>query len=141
MIVGDAASSRVVATPQDGKVSWTTHDDLAAAAAQVLTHEGRFDGPTPPLTASEALDFDDVASILTDLHGRLIKHETVADKDEEARMAADGALPGVIGITLGMYRAARAGEFAAVDPTLEQLLGRPPIRLEHMLAEYRNARR
>ena len=34
---------------------------------------------------------------------------------------------------IGMFRAARAGEFAAVDPTLEQLLGRRPTALREVL--------
>jgi NAD(P)H dehydrogenase (quinone) len=33
-----------------------------------------------------------------------------------------------------MYRAARAGEFAAVDPTLASLLGRAPTSLRDVLA-------
>lgn len=42
--------------------------------------------------------------------------------------------PGVIAITLGMYRAARAGEFAAADPTLATLLGGKPTTLREVLA-------
>ncbi|MEV7142028.1 hypothetical protein [Streptomyces tauricus] len=44
-------------------MSWTAHADLADAAAAVLADEGRFDGPTPPLTAGQALTFDDIARI------------------------------------------------------------------------------
>lgn len=43
-MVGDAASSGVLAAPKDGKVSWTAHRDLAAAAAAVLLQDGRFEG-------------------------------------------------------------------------------------------------
>jgi hypothetical protein len=42
-------------------------------------------------------------------------------------MAARGVPPAVIEISLGLYRASRDGEFAAVDPTLERLLGRKPL--------------
>ena len=134
MAVGDAAASGVLAAPQDGKVSWTTHGDLAAAAAEVLVQEGRFDGPTPPLTALEALDFGDVAAILADLHGRRVDRLVVTDEEQERRMAAHGVPPAVIAIMLGLYRAARAGEFAAVDPTLAALLGRKPTALRAALS-------
>jgi uncharacterized protein YbjT (DUF2867 family) len=134
MMVGDAVSSSVLAAPRDGKVSWTAHRDLAAAAVAVLLQEGRFEGPTPPLTASQALDLDDVAAILADIHGKPVRRETVSDEDYAARMAANGAPPAVIDITLSMYRAARAGEFAAVDPTLASLLGRAPAPLRDVLA-------
>jgi hypothetical protein len=42
--------------------------------------------------------------------------------------------PAVIAITLGMYQAARAGEFAAIDPALADVLGRSPTTLRAVLA-------
>ena len=61
--MGPALQTGTIELPEDGPVSWTTHADLAEAAAVVLTDEGRFDGLTPPLTAAEAVDFDRVAAI------------------------------------------------------------------------------
>ena len=51
-----------------------------------------------------------------------------------AKMAARGVPPAVVGIALGLYRASRAGEFSAVDPTLERLLGRRPLTMRDLLA-------
>ena len=133
-MIGEASSTGMLAAPQDGKVSWTTHGDLAEAAAQVLVDEGRFDGPTPPLTAAEALDLGDIAAILTDLKGRPVERRIVTDAEQAAAMAGRGVPPGAVEMTLGLYRAARAGEFAAVDPTLARLLGRPPVTVRQMLA-------
>ncbi|MFD9095747.1 hypothetical protein [Streptomyces collinus] len=45
-----------IALPADGPVAWTGHDDLAEATAATLVEEGRFEGPTPPLTGGAALD-------------------------------------------------------------------------------------
>ena len=42
-----------IVAPADGPVSWTTPSDLAEAAAIILADPGRFDGPTPPLTAPD----------------------------------------------------------------------------------------
>ncbi len=133
MMVGDAAESGVLAAPQDGKVSWTAHADLAEAAAVILFQEGRFEGPTPPLTASEALDLDDVAGLLADLHGKPVRRQVISDEDLAAGMAAHGVPPVVVEITTAMYRAIRAGEFAMADPTLASLLGRSPTRLRDVL--------
>lgn len=134
MMVGDAASSGVLAAPQDGKVSWTTHGDLAAGAAAILLQEGRFDGATPPLTAPDTLDLEDVAAILADLHGKPIERQIISDEQQAAMMTDRGVPAGAVAITLGLYRAARAGEFAAVDPTLATLLGRTPTPLRNVLA-------
>ena len=137
MMVGDAASTGVLAAPRDGKVSWTAHADLAAAAATILVQDGRFDGPTPPLTALEALDLTDIAAILADLHGCPVERQVIQDEEQAERMARQGAPSAVIDITLAIYRAARAGEFAAVDATLAALIGRTPMTVRDMLNERR----
>ncbi|TXN00744.1 NAD(P)H-binding protein [Methylobacterium sp. WL64] len=134
MLIGDAVTSGVLAAPADGTVSWTTHADLAEAAALVLTGQVRFDGPTPPLTASEALDLADVAGILSDLLGRTIARRLTSDAEQETQLAARGLPSGAINIALGLFRASRANEFAIVDPTLTKLLGRAPTSLRGVLA-------
>ena len=47
---------------------------------------------------------------------------------------AHGAPEEAARMLLGMFEAARAGDFAAVDPTLERLLGRPPQTMRDALA-------
>ncbi|XXT17059.1 NAD(P)H-binding protein [Sorangium sp. So ce429] len=128
------ASGELVA-PEDGKVSWTAREDLAEADAIVLASEAaRFEGPTPALTGSEALDLADLAAIASDLTGRAIKRVTVPDDAYRASLAARGLPERIQDLTLGLFVASRQGEFARVDPTLEQLLGRPPRRVRELLA-------
>jgi len=80
-LLGQALQTGQLIAPADGPVSWTTHADLAEAAAIILADEGRFEGPTPPLTAPEAFDLQAVASILSELTGRPVSR-VVADDDE-----------------------------------------------------------
>ncbi|WP_437828950.1 SDR family oxidoreductase [Sorangium sp. So ce1153] len=128
------ASGELVA-PEDGKVSWTAREDLAEADAIVLASEAtRFEGSTPDLTGSEALDLADLAAIASDLTGRAIKRVTVSDDAYRASLAARGLPERIQDLTLGLFVASRQGEFARVDPTLEQLLGRPPRRVRELLA-------
>jgi NAD(P)H dehydrogenase (quinone) len=132
-ILGQAFTTGEIVAPADGPVSWTTHPDLAEAAAIILTDPGRFDGPTPPLTAPDPFDLDDVAGLLTKLTGRTIRR-TVADDDEwAAGLAAHGAPEALATMLLGMFRAARRGEFSATSPTLGDLLGRPATPLSSFL--------
>jgi uncharacterized protein YbjT (DUF2867 family) len=127
------AGAAIVA-PADGKVSWTTHEDLAAAAAAVLATDGSFDGPTPPLTASAAHDFGDLAVIASELLGRPIARTVVADDTFRDQVASQFS-PARAAIFLSYYAASRANEFAAVDPTLERLIGRAPISMRDFLAQ------
>lgn len=133
-IIGDAAASGILTAPQDGKISWTAHRDLAAAAAQVLLQEDKFDGPTPPLTAGAALDMADIAAILAELHGKPVRRDMIGDDEQVVLMARRGVPEPAIAIMMGLYRAARAGEFAAVDPTLANLIGREPMTVRAMLS-------
>lgn len=133
LFMGDAFSTGALDAPTDGKVSWTAHADLAEAAAVILADEGRYDGPTPPLTGSEALDLAELAAIAANVLERPIQRRVVPDEALLAKMAARGAPAVVADIAVGFYRASRAGEFAAVDPTLERLLGRPPIRMREVI--------
>lgn len=133
--MGPALETGKIVLPEDGPVSWTTQADLAEAAAVVLTNEGRFDGPTPPLTAMDAVDFDRVAAIASELTGKTIARVTVGDDDYRASLAEHGVPESAADVLLGIFAASRVNEFAAVDPTLTTLLGRPPTTLEALLRD------
>jgi NAD(P)H dehydrogenase (quinone) len=124
-----------VAAPSDGPVSWTDHDDLAEAAAIVLT-EGGFDGPTPALTGAEALDLADIAAIATEVIGRPIRRTVVPDAEYRATLVGHGVPEPAADMLVDLFAASRQGEFAAVDPTLGHLLGRPPRTIRDVLAAH-----
>ena len=129
-LVDEGLRTGTILAPAGGPVSWTTHTDLAEATAVVLADEGRLDGIAPPLTGSEALDLADVAALLTELTGRTTRRVVVEDDEWVSTQVARGVPGAAATFMLGMFLAARRGEFDVVDPTLPELLGRPttPIR-------------
>ena len=133
-LLGDAATTGRLVTPADGPVSWTAHADLADAAVAVLVGESQLDDPAPPLTAAEAVDMAQVAALLTELTGRPVEHVVAADEDWVAAQVAQGQPEGRARFTVGIFRAAREGEFDVVDPVLGSLIGRPPTPLRDVLA-------
>jgi NAD(P)H dehydrogenase (quinone) len=137
MLIGDATSSGVLNAPQDGKVSWTAHSDLAAAAVAILLQDGRFEGATPPLTAAAALSLSDIAAILSELYGRPIERRVIEDQAQADRMVRRCVPSQAIDMTMALYEAARAGEFQRIDPTLATLIGRAPVTVREMLNELR----
>ncbi len=128
-LIGRGFESGEIRAPEDGPVSWTARADLAEADAIVLAEEGRLDGVTPPLTAQEAFTMADLAAIASELTGREIKRVIVSDEEWLDLKLAEGVPRPVAEMLLGAYQAARRGDFAAVDPTLEQLLGRRPLTM------------
>ena len=134
IMVGDGLKSGELRVPDDGPIAWTARDDLAEAHAVLLAEQGRLDGPTPPLTAREALTMAELAAIASEVTGRTIQHATVSDEEwRETRVAM--TMPTLYAdMLLGTFRAARQGDFAVIHPTLEALLGRPPRTMRDVLA-------
>ena len=133
-LVGRGFERGEIRAPEDGPVSWTARADLAQADAIGLGEEGRLDGITPPLTAPEAFTMADLAAIASELTGREVKRIVVSDEEWRETKVAEGVPATMADALLGMYRAARRGDFAATDPTLESLLGRRPQTMREVLA-------
>lgn len=127
-------TSGILAAPADGKVCWTTHDDLAAADAMLLTGTELYDGPTPPLTGNEALDLTDLAALAQAILGKAVERRVLEDDAMVEIAEASGATADRIAIMMGYYHAARAGEFSQVDPTLSRLIGRRPQLMQDFMA-------
>ncbi len=133
-LIGRGFETGEIRAPEDGPVSWTARADLAEADAIVLAEEGRLDGITPKLTAPEAFTMAALAAIASEMTGREIKRVIVSDEAWLEAKVAEGAPKPMAEILLGAYRAARRGDFAAVDPTLQTLLGRRPQTMRDVLA-------
>ncbi|WP_285564021.1 NmrA family NAD(P)-binding protein [Streptomyces sp. RTGN2] len=134
--LGHGMDSGQVVLPADGPVSWTAHADLAEAAAVILADEGRFEGPTPPLTAAQALTFADLADLATAVTGRTITRTTAPDARFRDELVGNGVPADAADQLLGIFAAARAGEFSAVDPTLAALIGREPTGFAEVLRKH-----
>ena len=135
-IIGDGLKAGELRVPEDGPVSWTARADLAEADGAILTGNGAMDGITPPLTAAHAVTMADVAGIASEVSGREIGHVVVTDDVWRDERVSAGMPPFYANMLLGTFRAARRGDFAAVNPTLSELLGRPPRSLRDVLAAF-----
>lgn len=134
LLLGRAVETGELVAPADGPVSWTAHEDLAEAAAIILTGEPH-PGATPPLTATEQLDLADVAGVLGDLLGRPVRRVVVDDEEWRAGLVARGVPEEQADLLLGLFLASRRGEFAAAGTDLTDLLGRPTTPLRQVLEQ------
>lgn len=124
-----------IALPADGPTAWTTHADLADAAAVILAGERTFDGPTPVLTANATATFEQIAQQASTIAGRTITRAVIDDDAFVAQLVGHGTPQVVAEQLLGIFRASRAGEFDHTDPTLGELIGREPQTVEVALRE------
>lgn len=135
MMLGGAATTGELVAPEDGPVSWTAHSDLAEATGILMSQDGPAESTTVDLTASEAVDMNGIAAIVTELVGRNVRRVVCSDADHQARMVAYGVPEARAEMLVGIFRASRLGQFAKVDPLLVRLLGRPPLALRATLGK------
>lgn len=133
-LVGHGLQAGEIRVPEDGPVSWTVRADLAEADAIALVGNSRLEGITPALTAPEAFTMEDLAAIASERTGREVRRVVVSDEEWRDDKVAQGVPAPMAEALLGMWRAARRGDFATVDPTLEKLLGRRPRTMRDVLA-------
>ncbi|WP_144713719.1 NmrA family NAD(P)-binding protein [Curtobacterium pusillum] len=126
-LIAGAVESGELLLPEDGPISWTDREDLAVADAALVADGPVFDGPTPALTARDAVTFADVARILSDVTGTTVRRTVIDDEEWVARQVGHGMPEAAAQVMLGMFRGARAGEFDEVNPLLGELLNRDPL--------------
>jgi uncharacterized protein YbjT (DUF2867 family) len=109
----------------EGKTSFISVKDIAEAAAAVFLQK-KF-GTEYNLTGPEALDYRQVARIISDASGRMVTYSGVSEEDmlQEARkkgMPSDGEQ-----YLAMLYRAVRNGWMAVVTSDLRAVTGKDPV--------------
>lgn len=127
-IPGMAVDGVIRGPAGDGEVSAILRDDVAAAAAAVLTQDGH-DGASYDLTGPASFSLAEAA--------RLLDATYVDETDEEAyaSRAGYGAPDWEVRGWVTSYQAIRDGSLAAVSPDVERLTGRAPTSLAEYLAQ------
>ncbi len=124
-----------------GRRSRTAHvdaRDVAAIAARALTedgHEGQAYTPTGPA----ALTYDEIAEMLTDELGRPIRYANPNLLAYWRRMRWRGMPRAMVGVTLGIYTAARFGLANGLTDDVKRITGRPPIPMRQFVHAARDA--
>jgi NAD(P)H dehydrogenase (quinone) len=119
----------------DGLVSAVSRDDIAASAAEVLSHPRAHVGMTYDLTGSEALSLTAVAETLSLALGREIRyHDETLEEAYESRRKWP-APEWQYDAWVSTYTAIAAGELADVTHHVLTLTGRPPLTLADLLQQ------
>ncbi|GAA0446112.1 NAD(P)H-binding protein [Streptomyces olivaceiscleroticus] len=108
----------------NGRVGFVDADDIAAVAVRALTDE-RAPGTDLILTGPEALGYDDIAAILTEVSGRPVVHRSLTHDELHAHLAKE--LPTEFAALLAdLDRAIADGAEDRTTDTVRRLTGRPP---------------
>jgi len=118
----------------DGRVSAILRDDVAAAAAVVLTQPGH-EGRTYDLTGRESFTLAEAAETMSRFTGKAIRFHDETDEEAFASRAVFGARDWMVRGWVSTYQAIREGSLEAMSLSVRELTGRDP----RSLAEYLEA--
>jgi len=132
----DIRSGRIVVPAGDRRVAFVDSRDLADVAALVFQDPSRHRRSGYLLTGPEALTFACVAELLTRALGRAVRYEAASVRGYLAHLRRQG-LPGVqAAVQTVLHTGLRFGQAETVDPTLGQLLRRPPGTMAAFVADH-----
>ena len=122
----------------NAKTSFIDVRDIGSVAALMLTDEGHA-GRNYDLTGAEALDYWQVAGILTETLGRRINYRNTGALSFLIETRRRGASFPYALVVTGLYMSTRFGMAETVTNDVERLLGRKPISFKQYTEDYREA--
>lgn len=105
-------------------IAYVLRDDIAAAAAGLLTTSGHA-GILYHATGPESLTQAEIADTLAKVSGKPVKFVETTEAQQRQGLEAAGLPPVLVNGIVGFYAAARAGAFDLVTHDVERLSGRP----------------
>jgi uncharacterized protein YbjT (DUF2867 family) len=115
-----------------GRVSAVLRDDVAAAAAAVLTADGH-EGRTYDLTGGESFTLTEAAERMSAISGKVIRFQDETDEEAFASREVFGAPDWEVRGWVSSYQAIRDGSLEPVSPSVRELTGRDPVAVAEYL--------
>lgn len=116
----------------EGKASYVLREELAEAAAHVLTTEGHLN-QVYQLTNTASVSFDDIARELTSVLGKVVFYQSPSISEFESTLKNVGVPDPYIGMFTMWAMALSQGIMDVEDPTLANFLGRKPTTVQQFL--------
>lgn len=119
----------------NARTSYVDVRDIAAVVAMTL-RGGEHDGKTYELNGPEALTCAEVAEKISQRAGIAARYVDIPVEAQRKAMLDQGMPEWQVTALLDLQAYYTGGKGGTVDTVLEGLLGRPPITMDHFLAEY-----
>src|SRR5260370_29194809 len=120
---------------RDAKNSFLDVRDIAVVAAKALAG-GEHAGKTYELNGPEALSYSDVEEKISKHAGRKVQYVDIP-VDAQGKAMLDQGMPAwQVDALLDLQGYYMSGKGGAVDPLLQNLLGRSPITMDRFLSEF-----
>jgi uncharacterized protein YbjT (DUF2867 family) len=121
----------------DGRAAVVARDDIAEAAAAVLTAPAEHADVTYQLTGPQALTLHEAAAIVSEVTGRTITYHAESVAEAYSSRARYGAPGWQVDAWVSTYTAIAAGELAGVTDDVARLTGHAPTPLAEVIRRQR----
>ena len=133
MFIGDKVLETGIFFPAgDGKAPFATRENMAEAAANILTSDGH-ENKAYAISSGVTYTFSDVADILSELSGNTINYVSPEKEVYVETLTKAGVPAEYVNLFAGFGDAINQGEFDLPNNTLETLIDRKPTALKDYL--------
>lgn len=135
VFIGDKVLETGVYWPSgEGKLAVAAREEMAEAAANVLTSEGH-EGKEYFISGEENVSFNDVARIISKASGKNVPFISPSQEEYKTALAAAGVPSEYVEMFASFGEAIKQGEFETNNHDLSKLLGRKATSVEEFLTK------
>jgi len=135
-LADEARMSAAAGVPLTGlaenKVAFVSRDDVAAAAAGILTSDGH-DGAIYAATGPESLSGEERAAIISEVLGQPVAFMAIPEEHLRGGLAQAGLPQDIVNAVVAIQQGFAMGGFDIVTGDVEKLTGRPPVSFRDAL--------
>jgi len=122
----------------NGRTSYLDVRDIAVVTAKALTTPNEHAGKTYELNGPEAVTYTELAERITRVANRPVKYADVPEEAQRKSMLDLGMPEWQVNALLDLQRYYKNGQGGELTDVLPRLLGRPPVKLDHFLQEFKD---
>ncbi len=130
-------SHRIFIPAGKGKTSFVDTRDLAEVSALSLIDEGKHINKTYVLTGGEALDFFDVAKIMTEVFKVKIEYTNPSVKEFKQYMRTIGEDEEFVNVVVGVHMPTKLGLAKGIRHDYEKVTGKKPTNIRKYIEDYK----
>lgn len=129
-------NKRIFVPAGKGKTSFVDTRDLAEVAIQAFLNPEKFRYTYPVITGEKALDFYEVAEIMTAVLGERIEYANPSVKEFKSYMVNKGEKEDFVNVVVGIHFPTKLGLAKGVTADFEKITNSKPIPLEQYVKDY-----
>jgi len=130
---------RIFVPAGKGKTSFVDTRDLAEISALTLVNEVKHKNQIYAVTGNEALDFFDVASIMTEVLGVKIEYTNPSVKEFREYMKKIGEDEGFVNVVVGVHMPTKLGLAKGIKHDYEKVTGKTPTNIRKYMEDFKES--